>query len=75
VTKLLAVLVWPAILAFILIRFRAALGDFMTSLSEFDLPPENWATSVESPPGYDARQEDDDRCEGSDSPRSRSSRS
>lgn len=37
VTKLLAVLVWPAILAFILVRFRAALADFMTSLSEFSL--------------------------------------
>lgn len=37
VTKLLAVLVWPAILAFVLVRFRAALGDFMTSLSEFSL--------------------------------------
>ena len=37
VTKLLAVLVWPAILAFVLVRFRAALSDFMTSLSEFSL--------------------------------------
>ncbi len=37
VTKLLAVLVWPAILAFVLVRFRGALGDFMTSLSEFSL--------------------------------------
>lgn len=37
VTKLLAVLVWPAILAFVLVRFRASLGDFMTSLSEFSL--------------------------------------
>jgi CheY-like chemotaxis protein len=37
VTKLLAVLVWPAILAFVLVRFRAALADFMTSLSEFSL--------------------------------------
>ena len=37
VTKLLAVLVWPAILAFVLIRFRTALGDFMTNLSEFSL--------------------------------------
>jgi CheY-like chemotaxis protein len=36
-TKLLAVLVWPAILAFVLIRFRASLADFMTSLSEFSL--------------------------------------
>jgi CheY-like chemotaxis protein len=35
VTKLLAVLVWPAILAFVLVRFRAALGEFMTSLTEF----------------------------------------
>jgi hypothetical protein len=34
VTKLLAVLVWPAILAFVLVRFRAALGEFMTSLTE-----------------------------------------
>jgi CheY-like chemotaxis protein len=36
-TKLLAVLVWPAILAFVLVRFRASLTDFMTSLSEFSL--------------------------------------
>src|SRR2546427_12757183 len=35
VTKLLAVLVWPAILAFVLVRFRTALGEFMTSLTEF----------------------------------------
>ena len=34
VTKLLAVLVWPTILAFVLFRFRAALGEFMTSLTE-----------------------------------------
>jgi CheY-like chemotaxis protein len=37
VTKLIAVLVWPAILAFVLVRFRGALGDFMASLSEFSL--------------------------------------
>ncbi len=36
------------------------------------LPPENWAIPDESPPGYAARREDD-RCEGSASPRSRSS--
>lgn len=36
-TKLLAVFVWPAILAFVLVRFRASLADFMTSLSEFSL--------------------------------------
>jgi short chain dehydrogenase len=39
-----------------------------------DPPPENWAISVESPRGYDARREDDP-CGGSASPRSRSSQS
>jgi CheY-like chemotaxis protein len=33
-TKLLAVLLWPAIVAFFLIRFRAELAEFVTSLSE-----------------------------------------
>jgi CheY-like chemotaxis protein len=35
VTKLLAVLAWPAILVFFLLRFRAPLGEFVTTLSEF----------------------------------------
>jgi CheY-like chemotaxis protein len=37
VTRLLAVLLWPAIIMFLVIRFRHALGEFMTSLSEFSL--------------------------------------
>ncbi len=34
-TKLLGVLVWPALLAFVLIRFGPALRDFFSSLGEF----------------------------------------
>ncbi len=34
-TKLLGVLVWPALLAFVLIRFGPALRDFLSSLGEF----------------------------------------
>ena len=35
VTKLLGVLVWPSLLAFILVRFGPALKDFFASLGEF----------------------------------------
>lgn len=34
-TKLLGVLVWPALLAFVLVRFGPALKDFFSSLGEF----------------------------------------
>ena len=37
VTKLFSVLVWPAFLVFVLVRFRAAFGEFVTSLSELSL--------------------------------------
>lgn len=35
VTKLLAVLIWPAVLVFILVRFGSALGQFIADLGEF----------------------------------------
>lgn len=34
-TKLLGVLVWPALLAFVLVRFGPAIKDFFSSLGEF----------------------------------------
>ena len=37
VTKLLGVLLWPAIALFVLIRFGAALRDFIASMGEFSL--------------------------------------
>lgn len=35
VTKLLGVVVWPALLAYLLVRFAPALGEFFESLGEF----------------------------------------
>ncbi|MGA2606959.1 MAG: response regulator [Terriglobia bacterium] len=37
VTKLFGVLVWPAVLVFILIRFGSALREFIASMGEFSL--------------------------------------
>lgn len=37
ITKLAGVLIWPAILVFILLRFRSALADFFSNLGEFSL--------------------------------------
>jgi hypothetical protein len=36
-TKLLSVLVWPALLVFVLIRFGSALREFIANLGEFSL--------------------------------------
>lgn len=36
-TKLLSVLVWPAVLVFVLIRFGSALREFIASMGEFSL--------------------------------------
>jgi CheY-like chemotaxis protein len=36
-TKLAGVLIWPAILVFILLRFRSTLADFFSNLGEFSL--------------------------------------
>ena len=36
-SKLLGVLVWPALLAFVLVRFGPALKDFFANLGEFSL--------------------------------------
>lgn len=38
-TKLLSVLVWPGILAFILVRFGPVLKDFFSNLSELSISP------------------------------------
>lgn len=37
IAQLLGVLIWPAVLIFFLIRFRAALADFFANLGEFSL--------------------------------------
>lgn len=37
IAQLLGVLIWPAVLVFFLIRFRAALADFFANLSELSL--------------------------------------
>lgn len=37
VTKLLGVLVWPAVLLFVLIRFGSAIREFITNMGEFSL--------------------------------------
>jgi len=37
VTKLLTVLVWPAIILFVLLRFSSAIRDFLANLGEFTL--------------------------------------
>ena len=37
VTKLFGVLVWPAVLIFILIRFGSAIREFITSMGEFSI--------------------------------------
>jgi len=36
-TRLLGVLVWPALIGFVIFRFRASVGSFMADLSEFTL--------------------------------------
>jgi CheY-like chemotaxis protein len=46
VTKLLGVLVWPAVLVFVLIRFGPSLRDFIANLGEFSLKAPGFEASA-----------------------------